>query len=32
MILRPQGIFGTAEIGNIYRGFRNRLGKPGGLE
>ncbi len=32
MILRPQGIFGTAEIGNIYRRFRNRLGKPGGLE
>jgi branched-chain amino acid transport system permease protein len=32
MILRPQGIFGTAEIGNIYRRFRNKLGKPGGLE
>ena len=32
MILRPQGIFGTAEIGNIYRRFKNRLGKPGGLE
>ncbi len=32
MILRPQGIFGTAEIGNIYRRFKNRLGKTGGLE
>ncbi|MCY7374578.1 MAG: branched-chain amino acid ABC transporter permease, partial [Pyrinomonadaceae bacterium] len=32
MILRPQGIFGTAEIGNIFRRFRNKTGKPGGLE
>lgn len=32
MILRPQGIFGTAEIGNIFRRFKGRLGKPGGLE
>ncbi len=32
MILRPQGIFGTAEIGNIYRRFRTKLGKTGGLE
>ena len=32
MILRPQGIFGTAEIGNIYRRYRSKLGKTGGLE
>lgn len=32
MIVRPQGILGTAEIGNIFRKFKGRLGKPGGLE
>ena len=32
MLLRPQGIFGTAEIGNIFKRFRNKVGKPGGLE